>query len=122
MAKTRRELAREYKDTPRTAGVGVVRNTVNGKVLLVASRDIPALLNRHLAQLRLGVHRNTALQADWTDLGAERFSFQVVDTLPPPDTPDYDPTEDLATLEALWLEKLAPFAPAGYHPVPKPAK
>jgi hypothetical protein len=45
--------------------------------------------------------------------------FEVVDALPPPKTPDYDPTEDLETLQALWLEKLKPYAPAGYNPPPK---
>ena len=115
-----RELIREYKDTPRTAGVGVVRNTANGKVLLVSGPDIPALLNRHYAQLRFGGHRNRALSDDWRVHGEAAFRFEVLDTLePPPDKPDYDPTDDLAALEALWLEKLAPFEPAGYNRPPK---
>jgi hypothetical protein len=116
---TRRELAREYRETPRTSGVGVIRNTTNGKVLLVASTDLPSLLNRYQAELRLGGHRNAELQRDWNALGAEHFVFEVVDALPPPKTPDYDPTEDLETLQALWLEKLKPYAPAGYNPPPK---
>jgi hypothetical protein len=119
MSQRRRELARAYRDTPRTAGIGVVRNTLNGKVLLVSGADIPALLNRHQAQLRLGAHRNAALQEDWRAAGAERFTFEVLDTLSPPESPGADQTDDLRTLEALWLDKLKPFAPAGYHPVPK---
>jgi len=119
MDKARRELVREYKQTPRPAGVGAVRNTASGKILLVASTDVPALLNRHLAQLRLGAHRNAALQADWDRLGADGFAFEVLDTVAPADTPGYDATEDVATLEALWLDKLRPFVPAGYNPVPK---
>jgi len=115
----RRALIRAYKDTPRTAGVGVVRHVSSGRVLLVASPDIRSLLNRHLAQLRLGAHRNAALQTDWNAAGAEGFVFEVIDTLPPPESPDDDPAADLATLEELWLDKLKPFAPAGYNPVPK---
>jgi hypothetical protein len=112
----RKALSREYKNTPRTMGIGVVRNTVNGKVLLLAGPDIPSLLNRHRAQLRLGVHRNQALQQDW-QAGSERsFAFEVVDTLTPKDEPGYDPTGDLRALEQLWLEKLTPFEPAGYTP------
>jgi hypothetical protein len=120
MLKSRRELIREYKNTPRTAGVGVVRNTANGKVLLVAGADLPALLNRQLAQLRVGAHWSAALQHDWRTLGPEHFTFEVLDTLPPPETPESDRTEDLAALEALWLEKLAPYAPVGYNAIPKP--
>jgi hypothetical protein len=115
----RRDLIRAYKETPRTAGVGLIRNTTNGKVFLLAGSDLPALLNRHQAQLRLGVHRNTALQNDWRGEGAEAFTFEVLDTLSPPESPDADPAEDLRTLEALWLEKLKPFDPAGYNPAPK---
>jgi hypothetical protein len=115
----RKALIRAYKETPRQMGVGAVRNTGGGKVLLVTGRDLPSLLNRHRAQLRLHAHANRALQRDWDALGSEAFVFEVVDTLAPPaDKPDYDPTEDLKALEALWLEKLRPYEPEGYH---KPA-
>jgi hypothetical protein len=111
----RKALVREYKDTPRTMGVGVVRNTRNGKALVVGGPDINALLNRHLAQLRLNAHRNAALQADWLAQGAEAFAFAVLDTLKPRDVPGYDPTDDLRALEALWIEKLDAIEPNGYH-------
>ena len=116
MPPDRKALSREYKNTPRTAGIGLVRNGVNGKVLLLAGRDIPALLNRHLAQLRLGVHRNVELQRDWRVAGEQAFSFEVVDTLAPKETPGYDPAPELRVLEQLWLERLAPYAPRGYNP------
>jgi hypothetical protein len=115
MTGDRKALIREYKQTPRLMGVGAVRNTANGKVLVVASRDLPALLNRHQAQLRLNGHGNQTLQADWNSLGPDAFEFVVLDSLTPKDAPDYDPTDDLRTLEELWLEKLSPFEPAGYH-------
>ena len=120
MATDRKALIREYKDTPRIMGVGIVRNKANGKALVVASQNLPALLNRHQAQLRLGVHANGALQQDWT-AGSDQFEFAILDTLPPADKPDYDSTEDLRVLEALWMEKLRPFEPAGYHRKPPPA-
>jgi hypothetical protein len=115
----RKALSREYKNTPRTIGIGVVRNTGKGKILLLASQDIPSLLNRHRAQLRLGVHRNQELQQDWQAGGEQSFAFEVVDTLTPKDTPGYDPADDLRALEQLWLEKLAPFDPVGYNPRPR---
>ena len=119
MAQDRKAIIRDYKNTPRTMGIGVVRNVAKNKVLLLAGVDIPSLLNRHLAQLRLGVHRNRELQQDWTDGGERNFAFEVVDTLTPKDEPGWDPADDLRALERLWLEKLAPFAPAGYNPPPK---
>jgi len=60
-------------------GIGVVRNTTNGKALVLAGKDIRALLNRNQAQPRLGVHRKQALQHDWQNVGEQRFTFEVVD-------------------------------------------
>lgn len=115
----RKALTRQYRETPRTMGIGVVRNTADARLLLLAGEDINALLNRHRAQLRLGAHRNAALQQDWDRLGEGGFVFEVIDTLTPKDDPGYDPADDLKVLEQLWLEKLSPFAPAGYTPRPK---
>ena len=114
----RRELIREYKEGARTSGVGVIRNAVNGKILLIAGVDLPGLLNRHRAQLRFAGHRNAELQRDWNAHGPDAFTFEVLDTLPLPEGPDHDPREDLATLEVLWLEKLNPYGNAGYNKPP----
>lgn len=111
----RKALTRQYKETPRAMGVAAVRNTTNGRTLVVAGADLSSLLNRHRAQLRLGAHSNRALQQDWNAAGADAFEFTILDTLTPKDTPGYDPTDDLASLLALWLEKLEPYEPAGYH-------
>jgi hypothetical protein len=115
----RKALARQYKETPRTAGVAVVRNRANGKTFVFGGADIPALINRHRTQLKIGSHPNRALQADWTALGSDQFDVEIIDTLAAPETPDVDQRDDVAALEALWLEKLAPYEPVGYNKVPK---
>jgi hypothetical protein len=115
-AQDRKALSRQYKNTLRTMGIGLVRNAANGKVLLLAGQDVSALLNRHRTELRLGTHRNVELQEDWKAAGEQAFAFEVVDTLTPRDAPGYDPADDLRALEQLWLEKLEPFEPAGYNP------
>lgn len=115
----RRALARAYKETPRPMGVYRVHNRVADKSLVGTSVDLPSILNRELAQLRLRAHRNSALQADWDALGADAFTFEVLDTLTPPaDAPDYDPRADLRVLEALWLERLRPWGARGYNREP----
>ena len=118
----RKALARAYTETPRPMGVFRVRNTTNEKALVGASKDLPAILNRHRAQLRLGAHPNKVLQRDWNALGPDAFAFEVLDTLTPPaDAPDYDPAGDLRVLEALWLERLAPYEERGYNARPRGA-
>ncbi|MBU2552616.1 MAG: GIY-YIG nuclease family protein [Proteobacteria bacterium] len=116
----RKELIRQYKETRRPMGVYRVHNTVSGKSLVGVSSDLQAILNRHQAQLGFGMHPNRGLQNDWNALGREAFAFEVLDTLTPLEGPDYDPSEDLKVLEALWLEKLSPFDDRGYNAKPKP--
>ena len=115
----RKTLLREYKESPRPMGVYQIRNAANGKVLVGASVNLPAILNRHRAELRAGGHRNRELQKDWAEFGAEAFEFEVLDTLAPPDGPDYDPAGDLRALKELWLDKLSPYGERGYNPGPK---
>ena len=115
----RKVLLREYKESRRPMGVYRVVNRVNGKGLVGSSVNVPAMLNRHQAQLKMGAHQNRALQADWKQFGAEAFEFEVLDTLEPTDQPDYDPAGDLHALEEMWLEKLSPFEEHGYNARPK---
>ena len=115
----RKALLRAYKEQPRPMGVFRVTNTTNGRALVGASVDVPSILNRHRAQLRLRAHRNTELQRDWDALGESAFAFETLDLLKPREEPDYDPTDDLAALEAMWLEQLQPWAPAGYNARPR---
>lgn len=102
----RKELVRQYKNTPKPMGIFQVRNTVQGKSFIGTSTNLPAMLNRQRFQLELGSHPDRELQQDWNELGLEAFVFQVLDRLEPPKEPGHDPTDDLRTLKALWVEKL----------------
>lgn len=117
----KKALSREYKETRRPMGVYCIRNSVNGKLLVGKSSDLPAILNRQRGQLRSGTHPNPTLQKDLVEYGAEAFTVEVLDTLEAPDKADYDPAADLRTLEQMWLDKLSPFGNRGYNPAPKRA-
>lgn len=101
----RRELIRQYKETPRPAGVFLVRHVPTGRALLGSSSDAPAMLNRIRAQLGMRSHRNQEMQKAW-DQGPDNFDFEVVDLLEQSDRPDLDLGEELKTLEAAWREEL----------------
>jgi hypothetical protein len=102
----RKARTREYKDTPRPAGVYRVRNSVTGKSLIGSTTDLPGMLNRQRFQLENGSHPDRELQRDWSEFGSDAFEFETLDQLEPSDEPTYDPTEDLAVLKKMWLEKL----------------
>jgi hypothetical protein len=103
----RKELIQQYKQRRPTMGVYRIHNTISGRALVAASTDLPSMLNRHRAQLSMGGHSSRGLQADWSEHGPGSFVFEILDTLTPPERPDYNPIEDLTVLEDLWLEKLS---------------
>ncbi|XXF76289.1 GIY-YIG nuclease family protein [Myxococcaceae bacterium GXIMD 01537] len=116
----RAELKRNYKEKPPPMGVFAVRNLANGRVLVGASLNVNGSLNRIRFELAMGIHRTCpALQEDWSRHGAERFTFEVLDVLPPAEEPGVDPKEELGVLEALWLERLRPYGAAGYNSAPE---
>ena len=96
-------------------GVCRILNKVNGKCLVESARDVDARLNRHMAEMKMGTHRNKVLQGEWNSHGPEAFAFECVDVLEPREDPAYDPDDDLEELLALWIDKLAPFGAGGYN-------
>ena len=111
----RKALREAYEQATRPMGLYRVRNLRDGRSLIGRSVDLPSILNRQRAALRLGSHPNAALQRDWNALGAEAFAFEVLDTLTLPEgKPDYDPADDLRLLESLWLDRLQPYGDRGY--------
>jgi len=111
----KKALLREYKETPLPMGVFQIKNNITGKLLLLKALNLPGIINRHLLELRRGMHRNTQLQADWSQYGETAFSFDILATLKPEEfLPEYYPTAVNDLFEA-WLEKLQPFAEAGYN-------
>lgn len=116
---SRSELKRKYREAGTPMGIYAVRNTRNGKVLIGGTPNLPGALNRAEFSLRLGGHSNRELQREWKEMGPDAFTFEVLDELERSDPdPSHDYRDDLAALEAMWLEKLRPYGDAGYHRPP----
>ncbi|HRI47868.1 MAG TPA: GIY-YIG nuclease family protein, partial [Ignavibacteriaceae bacterium] len=64
-----------------------------------------------------GSHMNSQLQNDFNKFGESNFVFEIIDYLEPKEGVNFDYTNDLATLEELWLEKLQPYNESGYNKV-----
>ncbi len=111
-------LKRAYKENPPAAGIFQITNTQNGKVFIGKGMNVHGILNSQQAQLQFGSHRNLDLQQDYNHYGLEKFDFKVLDQLEISSKTTHEIQEDLATLEALWLEKLQPYGALGYHKSP----
>lgn len=114
-AKTRKELHREYKERTKPSGIFQVRNIANGKILLGSSLNLEGPLNKHRFMLKINSHPNKELQQDWNELGPEQFIFEILETIPIKDDPNFNLKDELTLLEEIWLEKLQPFGDRGYN-------
>jgi hypothetical protein len=115
MDKRKKDLKKEYQQNHTPMGVYQIRNIVNNRVLIGASLNLPGSINGHRFQLKLGGHRNTALQSEWNQFGGESFLFEILDELAATEGADHDYRPDLAFLEELWLEKSQPYGERGYN-------
>ena len=86
-----------------------------GCIYFYYSKNLHGKFNSYKLQLKMGSHMNRELQKDYTHLGEDKFSFEVVDKLEPKEDTNYDYTEDLAVLEEMWIEKLQPYDEKGYN-------
>ena len=122
MDERRKELIRQYKETPQPMGVFQIKNNRNGKLLLLKALNIPGIITRHQLELRRGMHRNHELQAEWNQYGEEVFSFEPLATIKPEEFPPEQWSAAVAELLQTWLEKLQPYGDAGYNKNSLPTK
>jgi hypothetical protein len=111
----KKQLKKDYQQTPRAIGVFLIRNNLTDKVFVAAGPDLHGLINRHKFQLTNGSHANKQLQSDWNEFGARSFAFEIVDELSPRAGAETDYRAEVAFLEGLWLEKLQPYGERGYN-------
>jgi group I intron endonuclease len=116
--KTRAELKRAFKETPRQAGIYQIKNTRTGKLLVGSSTNLHGPLNKHRFILSIGRHDNAALQNDWIQFGPDAFSFEILEIVKPSEDPSFCLEDELTLLEQIWLEKLQPFGERGYNQGP----
>lgn len=117
----RKELIRAYKENPPRAGVLQIRNTVNGRIYVVAFQNFNGKINREGFRLAAGNHANKALQDDWKAQKPGDFVFEALEFMPAP-AADASPLlirEALIALERRWLDKLKPYGERGYNTPPQ---
>jgi group I intron endonuclease len=109
------EIKKQYKQTLTPMGVYQLKNLANGKILIGSSKNLPARKNRFDMEISMGTVTDENLLQDFRKYGREGFVFEVLDYLDPKEDPAYNYTEDLKTLEEMWIEKLQPFDERGYN-------
>lgn len=112
----RKEAKLQYKLSHRPMGVYQVRNTVNNKVWINSSLNLPGSFNGDRAKLKVGTHhKSPKLIKAWKEFGEDSFVWEILEEVFPRSEPGYDYKADLVFLEDLWLEKLEPYGENGYN-------
>lgn len=102
----RKEALRAYKEQAPARGVFAMKNAVTGQAWVGASLDLAAARNNTLFQLRLGQHRNAALQAEWQVHGSDALAFEVLETLAD-DENEFGVRDALKVKTRDWATRLA---------------
>lgn len=105
--KTKKQLKDSYKQHKPIMGVFQVKNNVNEKVLIDASKDVFSKWNRLQAELRFGSHRKKNLQKDWNELGSESFTFEVLSELKYVEKENINYSKEVEILKDMVLEELS---------------
>ncbi len=116
---TQKELKEKYKQMKFPMGVFQIRNTVNGKIFVDSSTNLPAIWNRHKTQLDFGGHPNSELQKDWKEVGEENFVFEILSEIEQDESKNLDYKKEVKALELLYIDDLQPFGEKGYNWKPK---
>lgn len=93
------------------AGVAWIRNRDTERVYVLGSTNLHVSLNRQRARLEAGTHPCEALQDDWRVQGADRFDFEILETL------RRDEVDQLGRVEQSWLAGLQPLDEHCYQSV-----
>ncbi|GGI95846.1 GIY-YIG nuclease family protein [Paenibacillus hunanensis] len=114
----RKELQQQYKETPIEAGVYVVRNLAEHKAWVDSLPNLRSLNGRTFS-LNMGSFVHRELQADWSRLGKEQFTIDVLEIVKPPENP-FDSHKDLLyDRQQEWTERLRAEGWNLYQPLEK---
>jgi len=111
------ELKEAYKQMKTYMGIYQIKNDKSGKIYI---DSFPNLKNKWLTikmQLETGRHANSQLQKDWNELGADFFTYEVLEEKEKEE--GMDARWELKKMKEAWLEKLKPYGENGYNKPPK---
>jgi hypothetical protein len=100
----RRAVARQARDAFPPMGIYAIRDRASAHLLLGASRNVHAALNRARFELRMGKHADRVLQAGWNRSGADGLVFEVLELVKERADADFDYAGELKALEQIHRE------------------
>jgi hypothetical protein len=113
--KRKKELTMQYKQTKPPMGLFMIRSKTNNKYYLEGTQDLRGKMNGALVRLSGGMHPNRELQKEWSELGRDNFTAEILETLEyDKDESKTDYTDDLKLMQMICEEKFAAEGLAAY--------
>ncbi|MFC7679419.1 GIY-YIG nuclease family protein [Paenibacillus sp. GCM10028914] len=116
MKNRREELIQMYKEVKIEAGVYQIKNTKNGKILVVGTPNLKTMNGKRF-ELQMGTSYNKVMQKEWNEYGEDAFVFEVLEVIKPEEDPFYNLKDVVSKREEHWISELQPFGEHGYNPV-----
>lgn len=102
----KKDLRAAYKERKDIGGICAIRNTVNGKTLILPVNNLHAYKNRFGFSQATGSCVDDKLLLDWDESGANSFVLEILEELERMETQTPEEfRDDLKTLKEIWLEK-----------------
>lgn len=105
----RKEIQANYKARKVVGGICTIKNTLNGKQLVIFTADLQGRKNRFEFSKKSNSCADLKLKDDFKLMGADVFVFEVLEELEKSDgQTDKEFLDDLKALHELRLEKIDP--------------
>lgn len=102
----KKELLAEYKARKVIGALYSIKNTMNGKALILCTLNLEGSKNRFAFSQKMGGCENLKLREDWKNFGANAFVFEVLEELKMGEgQTQKEFQDDLKILYSLWIEK-----------------
>ncbi|SHE78189.1 GIY-YIG nuclease family protein [Pedobacter caeni] len=102
----KKKYREEFENKKAVMGILAIRNSQNGKTFLKPTLNAEAWINRTKFILKNGQFENTEFQYDWTTLGEDLFSFEMIEVLEENKTPFFDHQKELSKMKQAVYESL----------------
>ncbi|GCE21591.1 GIY-YIG nuclease family protein [Dictyobacter kobayashii] len=105
--KRRKEIQQAYKERKIVGGVYTITNKQTGQYLIAHTANLRSAQNHFQFAVATGSTVHPRLQKDWNELGAQAFTFKILEEVEQkPDQSSAAFMDDLRTLEELWRANL----------------
>lgn len=102
----KKALKLEYKQMKHPMGIFIIYSKSDKKCLLQVTNDLRGTINGAWFKLDMNGFPNRELQKEWTALGKDNFSIEVLEELEyDKDESKTDYSEELEVLRYVWMEK-----------------